>query len=433
MSLIPIPPLTEILVHRRCRVCGLDLQEVLNLGPLRLNTFPRHPWDIPQVPQVPLVLTTCTGCGLVQLDRTVPPDWLYREYWYRSAVNESMVAELRDVVEEAVGLAPVGGGDNVLDIGANDGTLLAQYPAIGRSPTRVAVEPAVNLQERLDAHCESRVTDYWPPPKGLPLRFRIITAIACCYDTEQPIHFFDAIQQHLDPDGVALVQFQDLGQMLESAAFDNICHEHLEYYSLHSLIRILDEVGLTAVHCSRRAINGGSLRVVLRHTGQGEPDASIRAQLADEGAHLVGVTALQAQVALARFRTRIARVQAQVLAALQTAHDAGRVIDVYGASTKGNILLQVLGIGPALVRQAIDRSPAKAGCYTLTGIPIVDEAALEPGAEADLWLCPIWQFRESVLRRNRWFLDGGGTILFPLPACEIVQQTWLQTLIKESL
>jgi hypothetical protein len=121
-----------------------------------------------------------------------------------------------------------------------------------------------------------------------------------------------------------------------------------------------------------------------------------------------------------RFRGRVDQVKTQVSAVLETAQEQGCLVDVYGASTKGNILLQVLGVGPAQVRQAIDRSPEKVGRYTITGIPIVSEetARIEP---ADLWLCPIWQFKDYMLQRERWYLEQGGVILFPLPHVEVVR------------
>jgi hypothetical protein len=124
-----------------------------------------------------------------------------------------------------------------------------------------------------------------------------------------------------------------------------------------------------------------------------------------------------------RFRLRVGTAVTQIRAALQPAFDQGLVVDVMGASTKGNITLQVLGLGPDQIRQAIDRSPAKEGFHTITGIPIVGEAGArrEP---ADLWLANIWQFRESVLRRERWYLAQGGSILFPLPQVEVVRETW---------
>jgi hypothetical protein len=311
-----------------------------------------------------------------------------------------------------------------LDIGANDGTLLANYAALRPYvPHRVAVEPALNLHEHLVEHADQLLPGYFPADFLLApsARFRIITAIACAYDLENPVAFFRGIAQHLASNGVAVIQFQDLGQMIETNAFDNIVHEHLEYYTLHSLLKVVTEAGLQVVDCTRRAINGGSLRVVLRH-GLYRVGVGVHQQMDREVRQGLSTLLLQTdRSALQRFRQNVLAVQTQIGAVLQQTFDQGVTVDVYGASTKGNILLQVMGVGPDRVRQAIDRSPEKVGRLTITGIPIVgeEEGRRDPAA---VWLTNIWQFRAGVLERERWFLEEGRQMLFALPRPEIVYQ-----------
>lgn len=424
----------SILMHGTCRSCRGMLHEILNLGSLRLNDFPAHAYEVEKAHQIPLILTTCVDCGLVQLDRTVPPDWLYRNYWYRSGINESMVAELRSIVQQALQLVGLTGADWVLDIGANDGTLLSMYPQMGFLPKRVAIEPAYNLADRLREHADVVAHSYWPVGENfeaaIESKFKIITAIACAYDTEDPREFFKAIGRMLAPGGVAIVQFQDFEQQIRQAAFDNICHEHLEYYTLWSLLPIFRIADLEPVWCQQTPINGGSLRVILRRRQDVPP------QLNPGGGGVLQQLEREADLGLAthtihngdycafdRFRQRVTDVKTQIASTLHAIRLEGQILDVYGASTKGNILLQVLGVGPKDVRQAIDRSEDKWGRHTITGIPIVSETQAM-GAAADVWLCPIWQFRDFVLKREQWYLERGGTIIFPLPGCEIVRERW---------
>lgn len=417
-----------IMLHKTCRVCKGNLEEFLNLGPLRLNAFPQHVWEIGQIQKVPLIVTVCRECGLVQLDRTVPADWMYRTYWYRSGVNETMVNELEEIVQQAGHLVDIHAKDQVLDIGANDGTLLKHYARIfmARCPVRVAVEPALNLQDRLRPHCDVLVPDYFPSPLLEREKFAIITAIAMSYDLEDPLRFFGEICARLAPNGVAVIQFQDFGQQLESAAFDTVCHEHLEYYSLWSLRTIFTQTGLTVQRVEHTPINGGSLRLFLRRDVDNfKGEQSVAYQLLREARQGLDTPTIRAGnlAAFHQFKGRVDQAKIQVTSVLETAWEQGCVVDLYGASTKGNILLQVLDIGPSTIRQAIDRSPEKVGYLTITGIPIVgeDQAQKEP---ADLWLTPIWQFKESLLKRERWYLEQGGTILFPLPRTEIVRADW---------
>lgn len=418
----------SILVRATCRACQGELKEILNLGNLRLNAFPKAHWEMEKVPTSRLILMACRGCGLVQLDRTVPPDWLYREYWYRSGVNEMMVDELRNVVQEATQLVKIKAGSIVLDIGANDGTLLSMYPKFGCKPHRVAVEPALNLTERLRPHAETVFPNYFPleATESYNGRVQVVTAIAMAYDLEEPLRFFRAMHALLAPGGVAVVQFQDFTAQIEAAAFDNICHEHLEYYTLWSLLHLTQRAGLTIQRVRRTPINGGSLRVVLRRVEDQIPVESSPAEFLTQEA-ILGLDTPRLRDgdyrAFDLFRDRVRTAKDQIQATLHQAYMDDLVVDVYGASTKGNILLQVMGLGPERIRQAIDRSPEKAGHMTVTGIPIVGE---EEGraTPADVWFSPIWQFRPSVLARESWYLEQGGTIIFPLPHVEVVRQAW---------
>lgn len=419
----------QVYLHHSCRVCREPLQEILNLGNLHLNAFPKNLWEIPQIPRVHLILTLCSGCGLLQLDRTVPQDWLYREYWYRSGVNEMMIRELFDLAQQSAEIINLRPGDVVVDIGANDGTLLHGYEQAGYAGIRrVAMEPALNLTESLRRYTDEISTAYFPTSALSDYygRASIVTAIAMMYDLEDPVAGFTEIRKLLAPGGIGVVQFQDFAQQLQASAFDNICHEHLEYYTLWSVQRIVQVAGLQVVKVQRRAINGGSLRVILkRATDNPAIDPSVGAQLVLEMQLGLDTPTIRDgnSKAFDQFAQRITTAKQQIHAAVQQVVDAGLVMDVYGASTKGNILLQVMGITPDVARQAIDRSQAKWGHHTITGIPIVSErtAQREP---ADVWLSPIWQFRESVLEREKWYLEQGGTIVFPLPQVEVVKESW---------
>jgi NDP-4-keto-2,6-dideoxyhexose 3-C-methyltransferase len=425
--------MTTTYLHHTCRACKGRLEEILNLGSHHLTRFPERLSELLALPKVPLILTACTECGLVQLDRTVNPDLLYRQYWYRSGTNETMVAELADVVRMAVEMRPVTSTDTVVDIGANDGTLLQQYPLQRRHPRRVAFEPASNLTTALIEHADELCAEYFPAG---PLthhyegRCAIVTAIAMIYDLEDPVGFFTAARQLLTSDGILVVQFQDLAQQIQARAFDTICHEHLEYYTLWSLCRIAGEAGLRPIHVERRAVNGGSLRVVFQTSPASRMPytpgtTALAAQFTLEAQQGLDLLTLRAHKweAFDRFRRGVAEAVTQIRAALEPAFDQGRTVDVYGASTKGNITLQLLGLGPDRIRQAIDRAPGKVGRHTITGIPIVgdDHVGTTP---ADLWLANIWQFRESILQREAWYLQQGGTILFPLPYVELVRDSW---------
>jgi hypothetical protein len=397
-----------------CRDCGSPLDTVLNLGTRYVSSFPR-PGD-PPLPAVPLHLTQCVKptCGLVQLADTTDPDLLYGgDYWYRSGVNETMVAELRSIVEQASRYTPVKRGSVVLDLGANDGTLLDHYPS---GCHRIGVEPSATF-DRPSMTADEWRTAFFPDADLIDEfrgRVRVITSIACLYDLDDPHAFVQGVADLLAPDGIWIVQFQDLAQMLAATAFDNLCHEHLFYPSLHAIEHLIAPHGLEVVHAERRSINGGSLRLIIKKGGSQTISTSVNDCRKAEADWL-------GWEALAKFSWRVNQAAAQVRGAVDAARAAGLTVDLYGASTKGNTLLQVAALGPDRIRQAWERSPAKVGRTTVTGIPIVSEEAGRADPPASL-LCNIWQFREAVLQREAAYLAAGGAMIFPLPEVDVVQQ-----------
>jgi hypothetical protein len=343
---------------------------------------------------------------------------LFRQYWYQSGINETMRAELADVVSE--GIAHLGGladGDIVMDIGANDGTLLSEYAkqVPGVLVTRVAYEPAENLQPALRRHCDIPLRTYFPETLfslGASRRsVRLITSIACFYAVDDPVTFVRAVADLLTLDGVWIVQFQDLHQMLGATAFDDVCHEHLFYPSLAAIERLITPFGLVLLDAQHRAINGGSLRLTIGRRGR-----TVSPCVEVLRAHEAGCEDWET---LYEFAERVETVCAQIRTVVAHARRRGQVIDLYGASTKGNTLLQTCGLGPDLIRQAWERSPEKWERHTVTGIPIVSEEAGR-NDPPDILLVVIWQFRKAVIQREAAYLDNGGQLLFPLPYVDIV-------------
>lgn len=406
-------------LHTTCRVCpgSAPLEPVLDLGWLAPSAFPDPGASLPGL--TPMRLMLCPECLLVQLEFTTDPEALFRQYWYRSGVNETMVAELADIAASASARVPIDSMSVVVDIGANDGTLLRQYTRGTTTPYSIAYEPSRNFREDLAEAADVVVEDFFPPvtvPADWAGHVDHLHTIAMFYDLDDPNRFVHTAAELLHPRGIWTIQFQDLAGMLDATAFDNIVHEHLEYYTLGSLRRLLAHNGLVVHDVEHRAINGGSLRCYVGH--REAPWATVRGEtrvaqqiIDEEQAGLTDAIALEGR--FLRFRHRIRRARDQIAALIDARQQLGP-IDGYGASTKGNTLLQVFGLGPGNIRQIAERSPAKVGKVTVTGIPIVSEEAwrVDP---APLTLSLIWQFRQHTLRREAAYLQQGGAFLFPLP------------------
>lgn len=267
---------------------------------------------------------------------------------------------------------------------------------------RVAVEPSPTFRTALQDVSDLYVPDVFPT--ALDMQFKVITSIAMFYAVPTPVEFAVAIREHLAPGGVWIVQMQDLHNMVQATAFDNICHEHLAYYSVSTFWQVCARAGLKIVSVQPREINGGSLRFVVQRLEDG--DTGDRPPINEP------------RVDWPAFEERLADRCASLAVTVDAAQQHGHQVDLLGASTKGNTLLQLAGLGPHNIRQAWERHPNKIGRHTITGIPIVSEDVGRV-TKPDLLVCPIWQFRHGVIEREHDYLTQGGRIYFPLPDGEL--------------
>jgi hypothetical protein len=363
------------------------------------------------------------GCGLIQLRHTVPGAILYQSYWYRSGVNRTMTRNLHEIAGQAEEMVELHPGDLVIDIGCNDGALLDGYRTsnlkyLGFDPSdvsRYAVAKGYDVVR--DFYSYERLRQRYVDQQA-----RVITSIAMFYDLEYPREFVADVARTLAEDGVWVMELHYLPSMLEMNQFDAIVHEHLEYYSLAVIERLLGEAGLGVVRAELNGINGGSLRLFIRRVGRFGPeggDADALQQIRIREFEM----ALDAPEPYEHFAVSAEQVRTELAVLCRDLVDAGKTIHVYGASTKGNTILQYAGIDRTLVPYAADRNPDKHGSETIgTNIPIISE---ERSREMlpDYYLALPWHFMDEFLDREREFLDRGGRFIVPMPAVKIVPET----------
>jgi hypothetical protein len=411
--------------RRTCRLCESDhLLRVFSLGALALSDFVAA--NTPVV-TAPLDLMLCDpaegGCSLVQLGHSVDRDLLYRHYWYRSGVNQTMTKALADVVASCVPLVDLTRQDIVIDIGCNDGTLLRSYPS--PSPVTVGFEPAGNLIDLAAEGTSLIINDYFSHDAfvsalGSSARAKVVTSIAMFYDADDPNTLVSDVAQVLSQDGIWIIQMAYLPSMLKTNGFDNICHEHLTYYSLSTMKMLLGRHGLEIRDAVLNDINGGSFRIYACHrssTSRGSPGAANRLRLLEtyERASSVRDTGTYT-----RFAERANQIGQALHEFCETEYRLGKQIHVYGASTKGNTLLQFADLAAPLISMAAERNPAKWGLQTVaTNIPIVSEEESR-AQRPDYYLVLPWHFRNEAVRREEAFLRRHGGMLFPLPIPSLV-------------
>ena len=411
-----------MITRTTCRVCNSPFDSVLSLGEQYVSNF-LPPTEDDGI-KAPLELVLCRRCSLLQLRHTVPCNSMYQNYWYRSGTNQTMRDALADIAHTAELMMLLYTGDAVLDIGCNDGTLLASYKTPGIF--RIGFDPAENLAPLSQKVADVVVTDFFTAESFLSnpdvkhYRPNIVTSIAMFYDLEDPNKFVADVKKVMHPEGVWIIQMSYLPLMLKQHDLGNICHEHLEYYSLRSLEHLLNRHDLVVADVQTNDVNGGSFRVFVRNRDRGaySRPADDRVNAMRNQEERLG---LDQPSGYSEFISRIERIRRDVYTFIsQQVFLRGEKVAVLGASTKGNVMLQYFGLDRRLITYASERNPDKWGKVTVgTRIPIVseEEARIHP---PDYFLVLPWHFLEEFCVREKEYLKEGGRFIVPFPHFTLV-------------
>lgn len=413
---------------KQCRICGnQNLKSFLHLGEQTLTgVFPRVANE--PITKGPLELVKCmddgpSHCGLVQLRHSYELSEMYGEnYGYRSGLNRSMVEHLGGRVKKILNLINLSAGDLVIDIGSNDSTLLQSYgrqdlKLVGIDPTGVKFKkyypPYVDLIP--DFFSAAKVRERLGNKKA-----KVVTSIAMFYDLESPTDFMREIYEVLDDDGLWVFEQSYMPTMLEKDSYDTACHEHLEYYGFKQIKWMADRVGFKVVDVEFNGANGGSFAItVAKQTSKTfkENTALVTTILADEKKK-----ALDTLTPFQAFTGRISKQKENIIRFVKEVNQRGEKIFGYGASTKGNVILQYCSFTPKDIPYIAEVNPDKYGRFTPgTVIPIISEQdakAMKP----DYMLVLPWHFKDNIIQREQAYLDSGGALVFPLPQIEVVSK-----------
>ena len=407
------PPATQ------CRVCGNPaLDPCVDLGLQYLSSiFPEDLSYRDRFQQYPMDLVLCRSeggrhCGLLQMGHHLDLTEMYRAYPYQSSTNSGMRAVLEDVATDGNRAVPLQPGDVVLDIGCNDGTLLSMFT--GRGLTLAGIDAAQNINLVFEDPNLRHARGYFSRATYESLgvdQAQLVFSIAMFYHLDDPVTFARDVAACLAPEGTWIIQMAYLASMLDTNMYDNIVHEHAGYYGLDTLQWVLDAAGLTIVDASLNDVYGGSYRVFVRHTAAaGIRTRRLEQLLIDERAkQLTSLTTWQA------FSDRIERTREDLVAEVSRIRAAGQSLWVYGASTKGNTILQYCGLSGKELTCAADSNPFKWGKFLIgSDVPIVDEAELRR-ARPDVLLALPYSFVDGFIAREAELVAAGTRFLVPLP------------------
>lgn len=410
---------SEMKAITQCRICsGNNLTPVLSLGEQCLTgIFPKKTSSV--VTTGPLDLIWCQDCGLLQLGHSFPlPEMYGANYGYRSGLNKSMVSHLQQKIAALEKTYPLMQEDVVLDIGSNDATTLKSY----RSPCKkVGIDPTGEKFKNFYTDEIALLSDFfsaklWQKTYG-DTKIKIITSIAMFYDLESPLDFVRDIELLLDDNGIWHFEQSYMPSMLRTNAYDTIRHEHLEFYSFKIICEILDKCNMKVIDVQTNSINGGSFAVTAcKKNAHYKANTPIIQWMLSQEREMN----LQTLKPYKEFEDRIYQHKKNLRSLVESLTSSGKIVAGYGASTKGNVLLQFCELTTKHIPYIAEINEEKFGAFTPgTNIPIIseDEAKFR---KPDYFLVLPWHFKSSILERERDFLSAGGKLIFPLPEIEII-------------
>jgi len=394
----------------KCLLCKHNhLKSLFNVGNLYVSNFVSKK-EIFKGVKSPLDLLYCKKCTLIQLSHLAPQEIMYRRfYWYKSGVTKTMRDGLKELYLDCVKKAKLKKNDIVLDIGANDGTLLKYFK---KSEFKtIGCEPAKNLKEELKKNCTFLINNFWSRKELFKIlkknklkKPKLITAIGMFYDLKDPNKFIRDAANSLSEDGIFVAQLMSLKSMIEKNDLGNICHEHIEFYSFSSIKYLFEKNGLEIFKISKNEINGGSYRFYCRKFKTGSiklPNENVLKMMKN-------------------FVQRVIDNKNKTLRFIKAQHKAGKKIFLYGASTKGNTVLQYYGLNEKIIPYAAERSPFKWGKYTIgSGIKIISEKEAKK-LKPDFFFVTPWGFIKEFINREKKWLNEGGKFIVPFPNMKVI-------------
>lgn len=403
---------------KNCRICqNTNLIDVIMLGEQFITSrFPIY-GDF-STPKTSVVLCMCQQCGLIQLKETTNCEELYEhEYGYRSGISNTMRTHLKLYKEEICSIVNLKEGDTIVDIGSNDSTMLQYY---GNKYRRIGIDPTGKQFKQYYGEVELLPTyftrDNFVNTFG-NIQCKMVSSISMFYDLPNPVQFAKDIHSILEKDGIWTCEQSYLLTMLRTNSIDSICHEHLEYYALHQVKEISDRAGFKIIDVKFNDCNGGSFRVYFAKQESEvhqENTELIHQILKEEDEYGI----MNTSVYLDFMKNCDTQVK-YLTNFIENVNSNSKKVYVYGASTKGNCLLQYADLGENQMKYAVERNPKKVGKMTSTGIEIISEETMRENPPDYLLVLP-WHFKAEILEREKEFLDMGGQFIFPFPHFEIV-------------
>jgi SAM-dependent methyltransferase len=403
-------------------------KKLFSLGELYVSDFIEKDEDA-RAGKHDMTLVIDDRYGAARLEKCTPIHSMFGKYWYRSGINQTMRTELKGIVDSIASVQKLNEGDLWLDIACNDGTLLSFVPD---GIKKLGIDPAEDsFKNESSKIADEVIQDFFTLENFKKSKFKkkkakVVTCIAMFYDLDEPVEFLKDVTKVLDDDGLFVLQMSYTPLMIKQLAFDNICHEHVYYWGLASIEKLLKKAGLKIVDCQLNDVNGGSFRIYIKKK---KSDVTTFATAPYRDVCNVRVESLikwekglklDKEEIWLDFYNRIEALKKETVDFIKAEKAKGKVICGYGASTKGNTLLQYFGLDNTLIDAIAERSHYKFGLKTIgTNIPILSEEDVR-AMNPDYMLVLPWHFIAEFVKREDEFLSKGGKFIVPCPNFQII-------------
>ena len=402
---------------KKCRLCKKSrLKELFTLGNMCFTG--KFPSKNKSIKKKPITVTICSNCELVQLGHNFDLKYLYGpDYGYRTGINKTMLAHVKNVVNYLTKKAKLKKDEMTLDIASNDGSLLKCY---NNNIKTFGIDPILKKYQKEYKKINYKISDFFSFEKIRKVtnkKFKIITALSVFYDAYDPNKFLNDVKKLLSNDGIFLLEFADLASIIKYKMFDTICHEHLEYYSTKVIIDLCKKNNLRVFDIKENDVNGASKQYYICH------DLSIYKSNKNVIKNKLNYEKKLNLSKVSTFKKFIKEINVsknRLLKLLNEISKKGKSIHCYGASTKGNVLLQYYKINNKMIKFAAERNKSKYNLYTPGSMIKIISEKISRSYKPDYYLVLPWHFKKEILIREKKIRKSGTKLIFPLPKLEII-------------
>ncbi len=410
----------------KCRNCkSKNLEKIIFLGKQVVSSiFPEKKKKNSK--KYSLDLYECKKCKLVQLGKSIPLGNMYGEtYGYRSSLSKLMVNHLYQKYLKLKKIIKFKNYSNILDIGSSDSTFLNFFSNEKKNYNCFGIDPSAKKYSNYYNNDVNLIVDYFSAEavnsriKKLKLKnkkFKLISSFAMFYDIDDPNKFCKDIHKLLEKNGIWILEMSHFPMLLSNLTYDQICHEHVTYYTLNVFKKIAEKNGLKVIDFSFNIINGGSIEIVC---------APNKSKIKVNSEKIKNQVLLENNISnkdYSKFNLRVDNIKKTTNLMLDNIKSAKKSLIGYGAATKGNIVLNHCNIGSDKISLICDENQEKFGRYTPgTNIKIISKKEMRK-RNPDYLLVLIWSFKSEVIKQEIKYIKKGGKLIFHLPFLHIVDK-----------